>query len=225
MNVCVCGWYYNKAFLKELEKVNENYPVFIVGHKNVNINLPHENIPNVGLEWGAYQHYLMNVWKGGDTFFTHDDNFIDAGLFDNISKITDDVSFIYTWAEDYKRDKGGHGRAIFMSDKFLSYVKNYECDCSFAKNIKYTLLKPNGRHKGFWYDKENHGELKGYPNADNVDCNMGITHFRFCLEYRMRNFKVGFTILPVMLGYRGDYGIRGLHNCCRNLMKSAVWAD
>src|SRR5574343_2002076 len=97
MKICVCGWNFNPEFMRQLELVHKKYPVVVVSHRNRPIRLPHVYIPNVGLEWGAYNYYLKYIYDGkGKVLFTHDDNDVeDVGVFDELAKCELDAGFVF----------------------------------------------------------------------------------------------------------------------------------
>ena len=167
MNICVCGWYFFEGFYAELWKVNKKHPVFIVAHKEDTIlkicDLPYRVILNEGLEFGAYNYYLMNRWEGGDTLYTHDDIILlpriqnyeicdTSKIWDDISKIDSDQAYIFQDYEDNVYNSGKHGRMIFMSEKLQQWFKE---------------------HDGFWFDTQN----KGYTGDENEKCPLGVQDY------------------------------------------------
>ena len=146
MNICVAGWYLEqfKDFYEQLKQTE--CEVFIVSNRKSDflkkLNLPYCVRENTGLEWGAYNHYLMKVWEGGDTLFCHDD----IVLNEPIKPIeTDyDQAYIFNNGAEYIENAGMHGRMVFMSDSFMQEVK---------------------KRGGFYYDKFN----KGYTNPDDLE--------------------------------------------------------
>ena len=126
MKICVCGWYFYPEFMKQLKQVSRKYPVAVVAHKQQEIDLPHVYTPNVGLEWGAYNHYLMRFYDGKDkVLFIHDDMEVyDLKFFDDINDSKLDVGFVFRNESESKWAFGAHGRAIIMSEKFLNYTKS-----------------------------------------------------------------------------------------------------
>lgn len=223
MKICVCGWYFNEGFMRDLERVHKKYPVVVVSHRNKPIRLPHVYIPNVGLEWGAYNYYLKYIYDGKDkVFFTHDDNDIeDIGVFDELAKCDLDVGFVFRNADESEWAFERHGRAIVMSEKFLN----------FCKKEKFSLKNPDTGEKflqdGFWYDKNNYGYI---GDDKKIDCNKGIEFFASFLKYLEDNnkgFRFG-TIFNdrIKLGFRGERGIDELSKAIRALKKAHLkWSD
>lgn len=188
MKICVCGWYYYPGFYRCLEKVHDFYPVTVIAHRpNTVSHLPTVNRENIGLEWGAYNHYLMNVWNGDSVLFTHDDTIIDnISVFDKISKLGQDCTFIFRDKEEAESNIYVHGRAVFMSEKYLLFCKE------------------NG---GFWYDKENHGENYREDGSHNE----GSRKMHDFIYKYIDTFHLNFaTYQDYFTGFRGNIGIDGL---------------
>lgn len=139
ISICVIGWHFHKHLFESLLTIHTKYPIFIVCHKEGDaLGLPKELIPNIGLEFGAYDHYINNIWKeDSNVLFLHDDTKINAvKLMQEIENIKQDHTFIFSSQGEYSYNSGGHGRAMYCSYKFLLHAK--------ANN-------------GFWYDKGNLG--------------------------------------------------------------------
>jgi hypothetical protein len=141
---------------------NCNYHVYAVIHKQSDDYIPVNwvLIPNIGLEWGAYDYYLKHIWnKESDVLFCHDDIKVESPeVFDEISKLKDDCVFIFKDEPDEIANKGRerigiHGRAVFMKRKFVQEFLD------------------NG---GFWYDQYNRGVTE---DTDITDVNRGIKMF------------------------------------------------
>lgn len=162
LNICVCGWYLEEysEFYRNLQTLNKIYPVHIVSHKDSDylktLDLPYTVRENTGLEWGAYNHYLMNIWDGqSDVLFCHDDITMNPTAIEGhiyppeflISKIAElkvDQAYIFGSRHEEVENYGKHGRMIFMSKEFL------------------TRIKAAG---GFWYDTKN----QGYTSGEDAD--------------------------------------------------------
>jgi hypothetical protein len=188
MKICVVGWYYYEDFYRKLEQVHERYPVIIIAHRKNEISyLPTVERENIGLEWGAYNHYLMNVWDGGDVLFTHDDTFVsDMRAFDKIAKIGEDIAFIHKYKEEAEANMVVHGRSFLASEKFLSFCKE---------------------QGGFWYDKENRGE----NYREDQSHNEGSRHMISYLIKWQEKFSTMIATIPEYCnGFRGQVGIDGL---------------
>ena len=152
MNICVAGWYLEQFedFYEQIKQIE--CKVFIVSNRESDflkkLNLPYCVRENTGLEWGAYNHYLMNIWEGDDTLFCHDDIILN----ESIKPIeTDyDQAYIFNNRAEYIKNGGMHGRMVFMSDLFLQEAK---------------------KRGGFSFDKTNKG------NTTTGNYNFGITKF------------------------------------------------
>ena len=206
MRICVVGWYFYPEFYDVLKQIMNKYPVFIVSHKgNTGLELPTAEIPNVGLEWGAYHYYLQNIWKDDSVFFTHDDNKIfNIEVFDEIASINKDCSMIFRTEKERQCNVGVHGRAFFCSERFLGFYKSYECRCKFSKVP----------HNGFWYDPNNFGfTLDGCDEDKNAEITRCTYHMKIVMEKLSKETEFNFqpTIVGDFLyGFRGKIGIDGL---------------
>lgn len=141
MNICIVGWYYKEPvynMIKHLENVH------CIQHRDApkkHNGIEYHTHENIGLEFGAYDYYIRNVWSGDDTLFIHDDLDIDdIDFFDRVSKIKHDFAFIWNCENDRKLNCGGHGRGFFMSEKQIQWMLE------------------NG---GFYYDPKNKGFIGG----------------------------------------------------------------
>ena len=199
MKICVVGWYFLPEFYLQLVEVNKTYPVFIVAHKPGNcMGLDYEVIPNIGLEFGCYDHYLKNIWDGkSNVFFAHDDTHLsDINVFNKIAAITYDCAYVFRDKAEEAANGGKHGRAIYTSAKFLELIKNYKCDCPQSvdqkdmHHNKDAILPGTGTHTGFWHDPYNTGHVAGKPPVGIRHYNDAIYHFHWTLG-RIRDGKCG----------------------------------
>ena len=141
IKICVVGWYYLEKIYEQLSR--SKFDIHIVAHCYNKIldklKLKYTLIENIGLEYGAYDWYIKNIWSSknqDDVFFMHDD--IEILDFDN---------FIYSnYCKIKKREisyeifgkKGNMGQRFFyMSFKMIRIIKK--------------------ENNGIWYDKENFG--------------------------------------------------------------------
>jgi hypothetical protein len=231
MNICVLGWYYDKDFMKVLEQIHSKYPVHIVAHRENGVSkLPTTLIDNVGLEFGGYDYYLKNIWDGkSSVFFTHDDIYVtDISVFDTIAEIKRDLSYIFYNTKESVSCLGAHGRAMFASPKFLSFIKRNQCKCTFSKEDGVPS------HTGFYFDKKNLGKNTGYNDVimdytksyGDDGYNRGIKHMYHILRYLKSNqhlydttWNFGENIIPdYQYGYRGTVGIDALVAEVNNLI-------
>jgi hypothetical protein len=197
--ICLAGWYFHGPLITTLKRLAEEYPCFIVAHRDFagftggpskleKMEIGSRVIPNVGLEWGCYDYYLKNIWNGGSVLFMHDDSEITEEALAAIASIKFDQCYLFTTQEDAKINGYAHGRAMFCSHKFL------------------TRLLADG---GFWYDEGNKGSIgPTLANSPNVH-NAGIQMFRSYLNSLTGDpkalLKVGQVgiVAGLNTGYRG----------------------
>jgi predicted SAM-dependent methyltransferase len=169
MSICVCGWYFEKfdPWYASLHRVKEQFPVFVVCNRDSDFtkvfDLPFTIRENNGLEFGAYNHFLMHHWpdKGG-VLFCHDDIVLNPvvvngevlppeWIFKKIAQTTVDQAYIFGSRAEDVENYGQHGRMIYCSEKFLTQAK---------------------KMGGFWYDERNHGYTSGQDSKlkETFDC-------------------------------------------------------
>lgn len=154
MKICIAGWYHIPEFLDAVKR--SGYSAFIVQHREGDARgIPSTLVPNVGLEFGCYDHYLKQEWDGtSDVLFMHDDTIIHGTkVFDQIARIMEanvEFAFIFHDEWEYSGNAGHHGRAMWASGAFLKKLLD---------------------RGGFPYDAENNGfndsigaENKGIKN-------------------------------------------------------------
>ncbi len=142
IKICIVGWYYFKDIYTQLFK--SKLSIHVVAHRYNKIldelKLDFTLIDNIGLEYGAYDWYIKNIWdEKSDVFFMHDD-----------IKIIDFDDFISSNYDKMKKNKIGHGvigrkkntgeRFFYMSSKLIKILKT--------------------EYNGIWYDQENLGYNK-----------------------------------------------------------------
>lgn len=151
MKICVIGWYFNPEFFSIVEALP--YPAFVVKHREGDCrSIPSELHENVGLDFGAFQQYLLNHWDGeSPVLFIQDDTMIhDIRCFEHIEEMgAYGVQHAYIFRDEYEElcMGGAHGRAMYASADFLSE------------------LKSSG---GFPYDATNLGENMGGKENDGL---------------------------------------------------------
>jgi hypothetical protein len=199
MQICVVGWHGHKDLYVMLQSIA--YPVVVISHKEDNdyLNLHTKNIPNIGLEFGAYDYYLKNIWEGGSVLFMHDDMIIDdVSVFDEIFRLKCDCSYIFRDSAEHMANGGKHGRTIYCSERFLEVIKETECKCHWCQEKEDLHHNPgtilpkiwNGSHKGFWFDPNNKGHVSGKPPVGIRHYNSAIEHFHWVLG-RVRDQRYG----------------------------------
>ena len=141
ISICVVGWYYFPKFYKQLR--DSHLDVHIVAHRYNNVldkyKLNYIVIENIGLEYGAYNYYINNIWnQQSDVFFMHDD--VEFEKFDKT------LSFAYKKIIKKKRHHVSivPGKNVGQGERFF-YM---------SKKIMKIMVKDYG---GVWYDKENFG--------------------------------------------------------------------
>ncbi len=151
MKICVIGWHFHSHFFKVLSSVQNRYLVSVICHRQGNTEgLPKTLIPNIGLEFGSYNFYLMNMWnEESDVLFIHDDiRLLDTTFFSRIEKTTTDQVFIFSNEAERLYNSNAHGRAFFCSYRFLHRLKKdggFQYDSGnkgFVADGHYTDTKP-----------------------------------------------------------------------------------
>jgi hypothetical protein len=225
MKICVVGWYYYESFYTFLEMVAGRFPVTIVAHqKNFISPLPTVEKPNVGLEWGAYNHYLMNVWDGKDeVLFTHDDVDLKSSKpFDEVACIKGyDCVFIFRRTQDVRMDLGGHGRCLKMSPRLMDFLRNHKCRCNYWKRTS-----GGNFHTGLYYDESNTGKVEREQYDGKLEVNAGIQHLMFVLKElekdKSKKWKFGSVTVPSYnYGFRGLVGIKGILKECNHIISAS----
>ena len=185
MNVCVAGWYFHKPFVEAMDALGPF--VFWVCHKHPPMALENSTvIRNLGLEFGCYDWYLKNQWKGGRVLFTHDDNLITQEALNAIEGIQQDQVFLFSSEAEAEANGRAHGRAFVCSEKFLQ------------------RLKDDG---GFWYNEAPETSLV-IPATSATEPNYHNTGILTFLSY-LKSLPAEFTVNQVAVvpglktGYRG----------------------
>lgn len=218
MQICVCGWYFRPDFYKLLREINEKYPVTVVANqlprddvdkgffmipegRGRGIILPDRkdalwlNRKNIGLEWGAYDYFLKNLWDGeSSVLFMHDDVRVwpviqdyqviePIKVFDVISKFLYGQVYLFRTLQQAIDNYYIHGRAFFCSAQFLK-----------------RLLKDNN---GFWFDENNTGHISG-PTP------------KHCKHYNEADYRFAKYIKSVKdMGDVGDHVVLPALDCAR----------
>lgn len=196
INICVCGWYYRPECLSVLDVVKKTYPVQIVANErnfNVQTSIPFEVRKNIGLEWGAYDYYLKNIWDGeSDVLFMHDDIRFrpvikeyqivsPVKIFNSINKLNHDQVYIFESLQKAEKNYFIHGRMLKCSARFLR-----------------RMLDDIG---GFPYDPDNDGHIQGPTPKHCKPTNYGdykLTDYIKPIS-REATWKVGsYVIIPAL---------------------------
>ena len=201
MKICVVGWYFDEDFLESLTEITEKYPVTIVAHRD---KLPerfkgvfdYHVTENKGLEYGAYDYYLKNLWDGDDVLFMHDDITIQPMIrnyelqspllvYDTIASFEEELVYIFKNYNDKKDCFDMHGRCMYASGSFLKDLK-----------------EKNG---GFPVDENNDGHTFGPTPSYCKHYNWGVEELKkFWEVLKLEGCKVKSVIIPAM-----NYHIRG----------------
>jgi hypothetical protein len=114
---------------------------------------------NIGLDWGAFSHFLIHAWNArANVLFLHDDTYVRDRFWKEVERVEYDQAFVFRDVSEFESDYS-HGRAHFASARFLAEV------C--AKG-------------GIWFDAGNKGFLAaGYSWSETLpagclDHNAGI---------------------------------------------------
>ena len=225
LQICVCGWYLDEKFYTVLGNIDrEKFQVNVVSHKGeeetstlcVKNNLRHVVKNNVGLEFGAYDYFLKNMWNNeSPVLFIHDDTIIhDPTVFDRIARLKEEgIEQAYIFKNKAEEDNNGgkHGRAIYIGEKLLAFMLKFECNCGHAKGAN--GLPPTGPHTGFWFDPNNIGHSTGSQPEGVRHYNTMIYHFHAFLgrvrdkKYDLPPMRVNQKVFfqELNLGRRGEY--------------------
>lgn len=163
--ICIIGWHYLEDFYQKIKPIKDD--VFIVAHRENDLlkDFNHKVIDNVGLDFGAYDWYIKNVWDGkSNVLFLHDDIYIkNLNTISNILKECEHFEQTTIWNNKDEAEANGwqHGRCFYGSGLLIKW-----------------LLK---KHEGFWYDKNNNG----YTDKNTQSTNPKCLHYNAAI----RNFK------------------------------------
>jgi hypothetical protein len=163
----------------------------------LNTIIPYELKENVGLEWGAYNWYISNIWEEKNSvLFTHDDNIFEGNAFDTIEQKTRRFDFVYLYPRAVSNHKisANGGRCFVLSPRAIKWLKE---------------------RGGIWFDNTNTGQTSGNSNGG-LDYGRGRKemHKRF-QQMKKQGFKTHpkMIIDGIKLGRRGtiDYKKPGVH--------------
>ena len=114
----------------------KNHRVIIVGHKQAPRHVEDRftviDLPNIGLEFGAYDDFIKR-FDPCDTLFMHDDASVnDPEIFSRISACGHDQAFVFRDEADGRANQNFHGRMWFASARFIENILSTECNCHQA---------------------------------------------------------------------------------------------
>lgn len=187
MQICVVGWYYWDNVYERL--ASSQHVVTVVAHRHHSWleKVNHVYRENVGLEFGAYNHYLMSIWEKGPVVWVHDDVLFSDKAINKIDSTmkAKRLDHAYVWGIPVTMKGAGHqrhGRMMALSDRFMRF------------------LKENG---GVWYDLNN----KGFTISDDDSHNIGIYKFDSRIKKLRRRFRLGrFGVRGIKMWRRGGEG-------------------
>lgn len=208
--------------MEQLREIHTQYPVTVIGHRTPpgGVDVPGLDLTeNIGLEFGAYDHYLRFhwIWHRDDVLFMHDDvKLSDVSFFHKVAaRLQDGVDQAFVFRDETRAaaNQRWHGRAFFCSSRFLVHTLAFLCDCQESKDHVDThnpqhVLRGQGVHNGFWYDRENIDHTRGKPPVGVRHYNTAILHFaRFCGRVGSGRFGVrmnagGYACIPEFNGGR-----------------------
>ncbi len=140
VQICIVGWHFFEDIFNQIKE--SELDIYVVAHRHNEIldeNINSIMIDNVGLEYGAYDYFIKNVWnKKSDVIFMHDD--IEIIKFN---------SFIKKNYKKFKEKELDH--APFSPAKHVS--ASGTCFCMSSKIINIIKVE----YGGIWWDKENFG--------------------------------------------------------------------
>ena len=129
--ICVVGWYFFPELYKFLYKYHRD-DVYIVAHRYNKIlddlNLNYTVTENVGLEFGAYDYYIKNIWdKKSNVLLMHDDiKIVKNNIIKEILKEYEKDQYYFFGDKRNKKIIGPHGRMIYMKLDILKlFLKKY----------------------------------------------------------------------------------------------------
>ena len=125
--ICVVGWHFFKDLYSKIEESFLN--IYVVAHRYNKLlddkKINYSVIKNVGLEFGAYDWYIKNVWdQKSSVLFSHDDMYIKKECnFESI--LLDCKNFDYVSFRNHAKTAGG-GRCFYLSNRMIDlFVKEF----------------------------------------------------------------------------------------------------
>jgi hypothetical protein len=124
VQICVCGWHYPRDFYESLRAVDGRHDVVVVANRPGDaLGLRTIERENVGLDWGAFSHFLEHAWNGAaDVLFLQDDTRVTEPFWDEMAAIPFDQAFVFRERAEFEAAYS-HGRAHFASARFLAVVR------------------------------------------------------------------------------------------------------
>jgi hypothetical protein len=124
MQICACGWHYPRPFYERLRAVEARHDVVVVANRPGDaLGLRTIERENVGLDWGAFSHFLDRAWDGvSDVLFLQDDTDVAEPFWDEMAAIPYDQAFVFRDPAEFEVAYS-HGRAHFVRARFLALVR------------------------------------------------------------------------------------------------------
>lgn len=169
IQICCAGWHFFEDIIVQIEKSKLN--IHVVAHRDHRLlrkkEIKSTVTDNVGLEWGAYNYYINNMWdKKSDVIFMHDD-----------VKINNFDRFIKKNYRKFKKRKIDHGS--------VSPSKIVHPGGQFFYLSKRIINIIQSEFGGIWFDEGNSGytDWKSQPSFWHLRrVNDGAVRFRIMIE-------------------------------------------
>ncbi len=149
VQICIVGWHFFSDFYKKLSQ--SKYEVYIVAHRYNKIldklNFNYSVTKNIGLEYGAYNWFVKNIWdRESNILLSHDDTSVSS---------TDVIDSMISKCKKYDR--------VYITGRTKAKKQKYSTRCIYlSKKIVKCYLKEFGK---IWYDKHN----KGYTLCQKIE--------------------------------------------------------
>ncbi len=144
VKICIVGWHFLKTMYKPLSKCQ--FDVHVVAHRHNdildNFGFNYSVIKNVGLEYGAYDYYIKNIWdKKSDVIFMHDDGELKNNkAIDNIVNRYKHVDIGYVLGATCNVKRKTSTRCFYLSSTAISlFLKKFGGIGFDANDRGYTL--------------------------------------------------------------------------------------
>ena len=187
--ICVVGWYFFPELYKFLYKYHKD-DVYIIAHRYNKIlddlKLNYTITENIGLEFGAYDYYIKNIWdKKSNVLFMHDDTkIVNKKIMNKVFKKCNTIDYSYILSDDRKKSQGKSYRCFYLSRKVIKlFIKEFN---------------------GIWYDRYN----RGYIMAEKK-----IYEKRYTKKYIKESQGLGRQLKTTLLYLQDKYNlIKGVFN-------------
>ncbi len=143
VKICLVGWHFSKTMYKPLSKCQLD--VHVVAHRYNdmldNLGFNYSVIKNVGLEYGAYDYYIKNIWdKKSAVIFMHDDGKLKNNAMNEIVNKCKSVDIGYILGATCNIKRKTSTRCFYLSSKAIKLFLNKFGGIGFDTNDRgYTL--------------------------------------------------------------------------------------